>query len=212
MKSSMQKSFLFDTLLPKLHIVAWVVAILGFVAKWTQLEGGSTALIVGLATLSLVYFLTAYAPSRIPEDDSSAKSYPRQDTQIGESSKPASFLVDILLPKLINMSSAVLLVGMLFKLMSWNGSQTMLIVGEGTLFTAVILLLLNQRINVRALVLAALGGLLMYTSADDLVRQFHRDDPVLVEKMIYRNHHPHDRAANEAVRQYLWHKQDKRYN
>jgi hypothetical protein len=208
----MQKSFLFDTLLPKLEKLAWVVAVLGFAAKWMQLVGGSVMLIVGLSTLSLVYFLSGYAPTRINDEDSVGEGYQKPNAPFATTPKAPSFLADMLLPKLINMSSAVLVIGLLFKLMFWNGSDVMLMVGEGTLFTACILLLLNQRIHKRALVLTVLGGLLMYIPADDLVRQFHGNDPVLVEKMIYRNHHPRDRAAQEAVRQHLWQQRDKRYN
>jgi hypothetical protein len=208
----MQKSFLFDTLLPKLEMLGWAVAILGFAAKWFQLAGGNVALIIGLSTLSLVYFLNTYAPARLNEPELSFGDYSIIAEQFAPVTTPSSFLTDSILPKVINMSSAVLLIGMLFKLMFWNGSRTMLIVGEGTLLMAVILLLLNQRTHVRAMLLAGLGGLLLYVSADELVRQFHRNDPVLVEKMIYHNHHPYERTANEAVRQHLWQQRNKGYN
>ncbi|MDO7846059.1 hypothetical protein Q5H92_06815 [Hymenobacter sp. M29] len=208
----MQRSFLFDTLLPKMEVIGWVVAIIGLAGKWWLLAGGSMMLIVGLSTLSVVYFLSTYAPARIKEEDALSEGHRKPSAPFAATSNAPSFLADLLLPKVINMSSAVLLIGMLFKLMSWNGSQMMLMVGESTLFTAVILLLLNQRMHVRALVLVVLGGLLMYISADDLVRQFHRNDPVLVEKMIYRNHHPRDRAAQEAVREHLRQQRDQRYN
>ena len=210
MKEVVRKSFLYDMLLPKLEVAGWIMAILGFAAKWALYNAGNIGLIVGLGTLSEVYFLSAFAPLRI-NDESSSNPYRADGAQFSPLSAEPSFLVDSLLPKIINISSSVLLIGILFNLLDWNGGGMMLIVGVGTLLPAVVILALNQRMNQRALVLTVLGGLLMYVSSDTLARQFHRDDPILVEKLIYRNHHPRDRAANEDVRLYLQQKRADRH-
>ena len=53
------------------------------------------------------------------------------------------------------------------------------------------------------MLLAALGVLTLYIPAEKWIHQFHGNDPILVQKMIYQLDHPHDRAAAEAVRTYL---------
>lgn len=198
-----QKSFLYDILLPKIEVISLLMSVVGFVTKWSLIKSGDYMLLIGLGTLSVVYFLRTYAPTVIDQENSLVQLSGKAVTAFAPTSAEPSFLVDILLPKIINLSSAITLIGIQFKLMSWSGSRIMLLVGVGALLTAVVLLALNQRMNLRALVLTLAGGVLFYVSADTLVRQFHRDDPVLVEKMIYRNHHPRDRAADEDVRQYL---------
>lgn len=210
MKEIVKNSFLYSMLLPKLEVAGWIMAILGFAGKCALYNAGNTALIMGLSTLSLVYFLKASAPIRV-HDESPSSPYRADVAQFSPTPTEPSFLVDSLLPKIINIGSSVLLIGILFKLLDWNGAGMMLIVGVGTLLPAVVILALNQRMNQRALVLTVLGGLLMYVSSDTLARQFHRDDPILVEKLIYRNHHPRDRAANEDVRLYLQQKRADRH-
>ena len=64
----------------------------------------------------------------------------------------------------------------------------------------VLLMALNQRINMRAVVLAAIGIVMFTVSEETLMRQLHRDDPQLVELIVYQLHYPHDRAAAQAVR------------
>jgi len=64
--------------------------------------------------------------------------------------------------------------------------------------------------NLRALILGVIGGFMLFVSPKYLAQQFHRDDPVLVQKMIYQLDHPRDRAAAEDVRQYLKQKRAQR--
>ena len=198
-------------LLAVVEWVAWAVAILGFVAKWNVMPGGSILLILGLATLSTIYFLQSYLPSYSSFGNAASQTGPFGSSQSATlASAESSFLVDVLAPKIIGLSAAITFIGMLFKLMSWNGSRIMLIVGVGTLLTIVVIMALNQRMDRRAVIIAALGGLSLYVSSDTLVQQFHHDDPVLVEKMIYQNHHPRDRAAAQDVREYLKQKRAQR--
>lgn len=95
-------------------------------------------------------------------------------------------------------SCAVVLIGCLFKLMFWNGSETMLRVGMLLLTFFVLAWAVNQRVNRRALVVAVVGGLMLSISSENLMRQLYRDDPQLVKIIVYQIHHPHDRAASEA--------------
>ncbi len=42
---------------------------------------------------------------------------------------------------------------------------------------------------------AVLGGLMLSISSENLMRRLYRDDPQLVEAIVYQIYHPHDRAA-----------------
>lgn len=163
--------------------IAWLLAILGFAAKWNLLAAGNIMLILGLGALSSVYLLRAYQPAAPVENP--------------------SFLLDNLLPKYLGIGGAVVFMGVLFKLMTWNNGTALLLVGTITTTAVVLLTVFNQLFASRALAAAALGGLLLYVPAETLVRQFHHDDPVLVTKMIYQLNHPLDRAAAADVHQYL---------
>ena len=44
-----------------------------------------------------------------------------------------------------------------------------------------------------------LGALAWAVPTETMVRQFYRDDSVLVEKMIYQHQHPGDKAATAEV-------------
>ena len=196
-------------LLNTIEWVAWPVAILGLGAKWSLLSAGNILLIVGLTTLSTVYFLRAYAPT----ESTASEQLPSADSETvhnqSSSASTPSFVVDTLLPKYTGIGSAVVFIGVLFKLMNWNGSAMMLI-GVATMALVLIIMVFNRRMNARAVVVAALGGIVFYTSPEALVRQFHRDDPMLVQKMIYQIDHPRDRAAAQDVREYLKQKRAQR--
>jgi type IV secretory pathway TrbD component len=53
------------------------------------------------------------------------------------------------------------------------------------------------------LIIAALGLFIWAVPTEPLVRTFYRDDPALVEKMIYQQQHPGDKAAAAEVQRLL---------
>ena len=87
--------------------------------------------------------------------------------------------------------------------MSWEYNTNLLLFGEACLLVVLLTLALKQHTSKQLVLLAALGVLALYIPAETWIRQFHGNDPVLVQKMIYQLNHPHDRAAAEAVRTYL---------
>ncbi|MGI4883553.1 MAG: GldL-related protein [Janthinobacterium lividum] len=178
----MKKSLLFDEILPVIEKVSWPLAILGLWAKWDLIKAGDAMLIIGLASLGTVYFLRAYAPAISGEEDSFLIGYMR---------------------KVSGISAGITLVGILFKLMSWNEGATLLVVGVVTMAIVVVIMVFSQRMNWLMVAIGALGGLALYVPSETLIRQFHRDDPALVEKLVYQLHHPRDRAAAADVQQYL---------
>ncbi len=189
-------------LLNTIEWIASLVAAIGLAAKWSLVAEGNILLIVGLTALSSVCFLRAYSPADATARDQAPAEAIGPIHAPSVPAKTPSFLMDILLPKYINIGSAVVFIGVLFKLMSWNGSAMMLI-GVVTMALVVVIMALGRRMHARALVVAALSGLVFYVSPETLVQQFHRDDPALVKKMIYQLNHPRDRAAAEDTRQYL---------
>ena len=65
------------------------------------------------------------------------------------------------------------------------------------------MLLIQGIIRPYAVLLGMVSGVLFFVSRKDIVQLFHRNDPVLVEKMNYQLDHPRDKAAAETVRQHL---------
>jgi hypothetical protein len=206
------KSFLYDTLLPKIEIISLLVAILGFAFKCGLVKGGDIMLLVGLSNLSIVYFLRAFAPLALITDEVNfpTQSIGRNGIGFSPTSAEPSFFLDILFPKVVNLNGAVVFMGVLFKLMNWRGGTEYLIVGVLGMLFVVLFSAFKQRINVRALTLGVISGIVLFVSPKFLIQQFHRDDSVLVEKMIYQLEHPRDRAAGEDVRQYLKQKRARR--
>ncbi|TPG66442.1 GldL-related protein [Hymenobacter nivis] len=165
--------------------IAWPAALLGLAAKWALVPAGSYLLILGLGALAAVYLMRSYllaAPAAGP-------------------STTAAFMDDYL-RKVTGISAAVTLVGTLFKLMNWNSGNTMLVVGVATMALVVVLSAFRQRLSLFTMAIAAAGGLALYVPSETLIRQFHRNDPALVEKLVYQLHHPRDRAAAGAVQRH----------
>jgi hypothetical protein len=190
------KSFLYDILLPKLELIYVLISAAGLVLFWNSVKGGSALCIVGLGGLATVSFLNAFSPyNSINTDEPYFEPVAIQTLDGNES----SFFLDILAPKIAGIAGAVVLAGTLFKLMFWTGYSTMLLVGTALLLTIVVVMAFNQRMNLRAFILAALGSLMLYIPTETLMRQIHSDDPKRVTLMVYQIQHPHDRAAADAV-------------
>ena len=192
------RNFLYDTVLPKVEALAATVSVIGLALKWALKPGGDVLLLVGLGTLATVYFLSASQPLKRTVDDSFGGGFSSPETAASR-----SFLAEAIAPKLAGLGASVLLIGALFKLLSWNGAAVMLLVGVMTLGIAVLLLASAGQLPRKYLLVLAFGAGVWAVPTETLIRQFHRNDPVLTQLLLYRLHHPRDRAANEAVRQYL---------
>lgn len=104
----------FVTLLPKIidkvEIIALVVTFLGVALKYMSIPAGDQLLIMGLMTISMTLFLRAFM--MLP---------------------PTQHRYLTLVNKLGYISAASATVGILFRLMHFEGAQEMLIVGGGSL-------------------------------------------------------------------------------
>ena len=86
--------------------------------------------------------------------------------------------------------------------MAWEHNTNILLLGEVCLLISILSLALKQRTNRQLLLLAALGGLTLYIPAKTWIYQFHGNDPILVQKMIYQLNHPGNRAEAKDVYNY----------
>lgn len=204
-----QKSFLYDIMLPKLELMYCLLCVLAAVLLWSQISAGKILSIIGLGGLAVVYYLKAFEPRKSLDEVNFSQQYFSTDASFSVTTSQ-SFFLDTLAPKVMYISGATVLVGILFKLMFWNGSANMLLAGVPILVFFVLAWALNQRINRRAIVVAVLGSLLLFMPEETLVRQLHSDDPRLIELMINQLHHPHDRAASTALRAYQHEKRVRR--
>ena len=199
----MKQDSLFNSLASKIELIAAVAAIVGLAMKYALQSGGDLLLLLGMSILALIYFLRTSQPANFLPDASADAPRNKQLPGLQPDAPDSLLLTQVIAPKLANLGASVICVATLFKLLSWNGSAIMLIVGVTTLGLSLLLLALARHLPLKYLLLFALGVAVWAVPAETLIRQFHRNDPVLTQLLLYRLHHPRDRAANEAVRQYL---------
>lgn len=197
MEAPNQKNFLFDTVLPIVERISWPLAVLGFGLRYFQLAGGSILLMIGLANLAIVYHLGSFAPVSTTPEAQQPFAYEPVSTSHTEP------FTTIVLKKIGGIASAVTLIGILFKLLFWNGSASMLLVGTLSLAAVVVMQLTSNKLSRRVVLIACLGAITWAIPTDTFVQQFYRNDPELVEAMRYHLQHPKDRVVAEKVRQLL---------
>lgn len=193
------ENFLFDAIIPRVERIGWLLALVGLVAKYYLFATADTLLIVGVGTLATAYFLQAYAPH------SAALASPEM-AEAGFFSEQQAIsppFLSIVATKVIGIGSAPTLLGILFKLLFWKGATSMLLVGVFSLFIALALLANGGQFSRKGFIILTLGVGAIITPTEILVRQFYRDDPALVEKMIFQHQHPHDKAAQAEITRLL---------
>jgi len=198
MEAPPKPNFLYDLVLPKVEWIGWPLAVLGLGLHWAGLSGGPIVLLISLSTLALLFFLRAYEPIASGDILAINTSY----VPVVQPSDVDFFLVAIA-PKVQNIAGAVTLIGILFKLLFWKGSAALLLVGVSALVPVAVWQLATKRLRWRVAVVTALGLATWLVPTETLVRQFYRDDPALVAKMLYQAQHPHDRAAAQEVRRLM---------
>jgi hypothetical protein len=151
---------------------------------------------VGLSTLAIVYYLRAFEPVELEEEQLGLGDELVAPTGI-------NFLLNAVSPKVQGIATATVLLGTLFKLLFWKGALPLLLAGTLALAIVLAMQLYAGRLARQALLFAGLGAIMLSIPTDDLVRKLYRDDPALVEKMLYQQHHPHDRAAAQEVSRLL---------
>jgi len=87
--------------------------------KYSGIEGSDMILLISMLLLATFYFFSAYL---FPE---------------------ISSILGIIATKVIAISSSICVIGMLFTILKWHGSENMLLIGASSLFIAGIILLIT---------------------------------------------------------------------
>jgi hypothetical protein len=196
-----QQNFLYDIVLPRVEQVSLLVAVLGLALKYLLLPAGNMLLMVGIGTLAVVYSLQVYSPNSNTFTTAPIEEPGNSVEYTGAVEQPP-FLA-VVADKVVGIGAAVTLIGLLFSLLFWKGGHNLLLVGSGSLVLALVLLANIGQFSRKGFVIAVLGVGMLLTSTEALVRIFYRDDPALVEKMIYQQQHPDDKAAAAEVQRLL---------
>ncbi|WP_151088005.1 hypothetical protein [Hymenobacter baengnokdamensis] len=183
---------LLDNILPRAELVSCILTVLGLGLKYLLFPTGNTLLLVGLVTLATVQYLRAFAPVA-GVDESLGFDY------VPVNSPSQQAFTHLLLPKIKGIASAVTLIGILFKLLLWKGAAIMLLTGVPALALIIAIQLATGTLPRLDACITALGIIVWLVPADTFIQQFYRDDPTLVDKMIYQQHHPKDPAAAAEV-------------
>jgi len=193
-------NFLYDDVLPRVERIGWLLAITGLASKYYFFAKADILLIVGIGTLAVVYFLQAYAPNPAAlatSNQEANNSFPKQ-----EITTPPPFL-GFVATKVLGIGSAPTLLGILFKLLFWKGATAMLLAGISSLLIALALLASTGQLSRKGFLITILGISSLLIPTETLVRQFYRDDPALVEKMIFQHQHPRDKAVRAEITRLL---------
>ncbi|MCA8829831.1 hypothetical protein [Hymenobacter pini] len=188
--TTIRGSLLYDTLLPRMYVVSWLLTIAGFIAKSALQPVGNHMLVIGMHLLAVCVLLLAFKPRLSPLEPVNYRA-------------SSSFLLNVVLPKTVHIGASIVCVGMLFKLMTWAGYQPLMLIGGVLLLGSWLYQALAGRYSRGTGAIAALGLILYSVPEADLIRYFHRDDTVLADKMIYQAQHSNDPAAAQAVRSHL---------
>jgi hypothetical protein len=191
-----RRNFLYEDVLPRVALIGWPLAVLGLIFRFMLLRGGSVLLMVGIGTLAYVYFLRAFEPAKLDFDQPDFDYEP-------VATSDSNFMLNEVAPKMQGIAIAVTLIGTLFKLLFWKGAMSILLAGTVSLTIVLAIQLYADKMLREALLFAALGAIMLSIPTDDLVREIYRDDQALVEKMLYQQHHPHDRTAAQEVSRLL---------
>lgn len=186
-----RKNLLYDKVLPRVERLCWLLAAVGLAACYSPLRGGSTLLIIGLGGLAGVYFLRAFEPEIDESGPELAVAYAPVSESLG------------LRRKFQHIAGALTLVGILFKLLLWKGQGELLLAGVPFLVVTISLQWASGQFVRSILFVAAIGLLTWAIPVETFIHLFHRDDPALVEKMIFQHRHPNDKAAADEVRHLL---------
>jgi hypothetical protein len=164
-------------------------ATLGFVMLLIAASGGAALLVLSLALLSLLYFAAGYF----------------QPTSNGKATSAALALSKIL----SGFTLSLLVIGMLFKFMYWNGAAMLLLVGLLSTTVTAIIILINNRSSQslsgllrRSTIWLGLGLVLSFTTSGKLFELFNSNDPVLIKKFNARAAHPGDSRYQVDFRTY----------
>ena len=112
-------SVLRTKILPNVHMIALIICAVGLGFLTLHYTGATELLMIGLSTLAGVYFLMAFMMIQLPPD-----------------CKPT--LYSFMLYKLIYISSAVTVIGILFALLKLPGANQMLLIGCGGLGVSIL--------------------------------------------------------------------------
>lgn len=133
--------------------IAILFSLLGFAVRFMK-YGGSNIIMIGILTLSCVYFLSAFLIFPTPADNNIKKGF-------------ADLLSETVLPKLMYISLSVFCIGFLFAILHLKGADEMLRVGilimiMGTFFSMILILSKRERMKLlQPVVIRVIVGLVL---------------------------------------------------
>ncbi|MEQ8924621.1 MAG: hypothetical protein RLO81_02345 [Fulvivirga sp.] len=113
-------SLLFETIIPKVELISLVLVLVSILFKMLHLQGTAELLMISLSTYAVVCFVRAYQPI---ESDGA---------------------IDKLIIKFGGISSAILVIGVLFLMLSLQGSSEMLWIGGVTFGITMALIIIKS--------------------------------------------------------------------
>ena len=199
MEASPKENFLYDAVLPKVELIGSLVAILGLLLRMLfLLPGGDTLVMSGLGSLAIAYSLRAFEPFTPYDISNAANAGDALADYVANESR-----VTVLARYLQFFGNMLTLGGVLFKFLFWHGANFMLPVGTIMLLLLVIWQSSTGIIRRQTILIASLGVCTWAISNEVLLRLRYPDDSALVEKILYHEQHPYDRAAALATQQAL---------
>jgi glucan phosphoethanolaminetransferase (alkaline phosphatase superfamily) len=177
------------------------LSLLGILLKLLLIRSGNPVLIISASLLSFVYFYFGFALLNGIGFRAMFKKASYANISTGR----------ILGAIGVGFFLSIILIGLLFKLMIWNGAQEMITIGATGLFmvllAACVVMVIKRKsldsfykgIFVRGGVALLLAVIVFLTPGRSLIRIYHRDNPAFAELMIKALENPQD---EELQKQY----------
>ena len=155
-------ALLAQVILPKVEMIAAVIAFIGFLFNRLKQPGASEMVMIGLSTLAGVFFITAFIiPVTIEKGN-------QEET-------PKTFIDVLILSvwKVMHISLAVAIIGLLFYLLHLEGFSQMMLIGTMSLVISLLLagflilqkdeyLVIFKTVISKALMMAIIGSYILF--------------------------------------------------
>ncbi len=168
----------------KVEIIIAIIVIIGLVLKYFHIPGGSLVLLLGLMTLSFIYFYASFAYFNGVSIRSVVKK------QGGKKLKPFAAVSAFF----FGWGLSILIIGILFYIQIWPGFRVMLLTGLIVTIVGAIAFLIARKDKflqtiLRTVLIGGLGLFLYLFPIMKYIDFVHKDNPEYAEKLkkVYAN-------------------------
>lgn len=175
-----------------------IIILIGIILMLIPIPGGSILAILGVGLLSLLYFYLGFAFF----NGIRARNMFKKASYVGIKGIRIAGAI------LTGMSLSTVVVGILFKVMLWNGASSMLLISFVPLLVLIVISTIKylpnkeiyyKNILVRSAVFGGIALFLLILPVNTILKLRHRNNPEYVNAVIAASEHPDDEALQQKA-------------